>query len=144
MLVAVLAAMPAIDSSGRVAGFCSKTIRLTPSAVSTSTSLASCVRGHGQLPISRSALSSMSMTTIWPLALCSVVTLGRTLERVPADRLEGRLAALYAARPADHVLYLKADRDADYARVLTALDAARRAGVRRIGAITEQARDPRR
>jgi biopolymer transport protein ExbD len=65
--------------------------------------------------------------------------LGRTLEKVPAPRLEGRLAELYAARPEDHVLYVKADRDASYDRVLTALDAARQAGVRRIGAITEQA-----
>jgi biopolymer transport protein ExbD len=66
--------------------------------------------------------------------------LGRTLEKVPARRLEPRLAELYAARPDDHVLYLKADREASYDRVLAAMDAARHAGVRRIGAITEQAR----
>ena len=63
---------------------------------------------------------------------------GRRFEAVPDARLQARLAEVYAGRPADHVLYLKADRNASYARVLTALDAARQAGVVRIGAITEQ------
>jgi biopolymer transport protein ExbD len=62
----------------------------------------------------------------------------RRLERVAAERLQARLAVVYAARPDDHVLYLKADRNAGYARVLKALDAARAAGVSRIGAITEE------
>jgi len=69
---------------------------------------------------------------------------GRRFEAVPDARLRGRLAEVYATRPDDHVLYLKADRDVSYARVLTALDAARQAGVVRIGAITEQPRKPRR
>ena len=60
---------------------------------------------------------------------------------VPAPELAARLAAAYARRPDDHVLYLKADRGAPYALVLGAMDAARGAGVRRIGAITERARD---
>jgi biopolymer transport protein ExbD len=63
---------------------------------------------------------------------------GRRFEAVSDARLQARLAEVYAGRPDDHVLYLKADRDAAYARVLTALDAARQAGVLRIGAITEQ------
>ena len=62
----------------------------------------------------------------------------RHFEAVPDARLQARLAAVYDARPEDHILYLKADRDASYARVLTALDAARQAGVRRIGAVTER------
>ena len=66
--------------------------------------------------------------------------LGRTVEHVSDPALGARLAELYAARPGDHVLYLKADRGAGYDRVLTALDAARAAGVRRVGAITERAR----
>ena len=53
------------------------------------------------------------------------------------ERLAPALAAAYVARPDDHVLYLKADERAGYARVLTAVEAARGAGVRRIGAITE-------
>jgi len=62
----------------------------------------------------------------------------RHFERVSDARLPSRLVAAYARRPDDHVLYLKADRDASYARVLQALDAARAAGVSRIGAITGQ------
>jgi biopolymer transport protein ExbD len=64
--------------------------------------------------------------------------LGRRFEAVPDARLQARLAAVYADRPNDHLLYLKADQNASYARVLTALDAARAAGVRRIGAVTEK------
>jgi biopolymer transport protein ExbD len=52
-------------------------------------------------------------------------------------QLEARLREEYARRPDDHILYLKADNDVQYSRVLTAIDAARNAGVRRIGAITE-------
>ena len=62
----------------------------------------------------------------------------RRFQPVPDAALQARFAAVYAARPDDHVLYLKADRNASYARVLTALDAARAAGVTRIAAITEQ------
>ena len=62
----------------------------------------------------------------------------RRFERVADARLQPRLLAIYATRPDDHILYLKADRGASYARVLQALDAARAAGVSRIGAITEE------
>jgi biopolymer transport protein TolR len=72
------------------------------------------------------------------------IDLGRRFEAVPDARLQARLAAVYAGRPDDHVLYLKADRNASYARVLTALDAARQAGVLRIGAVTEQPAKARR
>ena len=43
----------------------------------------------------------------------------------------------YARRPDDHILYMKAHDEIEYSRVLTAIYAARNAGVRRIGAITE-------
>jgi biopolymer transport protein TolR len=68
----------------------------------------------------------------------------RHFEAVSDARLQARLAAVYAARPDDHLLYLKADRNASYARVLTALNAARQAGVLRIGAVTEQPAKARR
>ncbi|HEX8243755.1 MAG TPA: biopolymer transporter ExbD [Longimicrobium sp.] len=58
-------------------------------------------------------------------------------EHVPPERLRGRLAQLYAARPRDHVIYLKADCSVGYGHVLTALDAARAAGIRKMSAITE-------
>jgi biopolymer transport protein ExbD len=54
--------------------------------------------------------------------------------------LRSRLASTYAARPNDHVLYLKADRNLEYTRVLSALEAARSAGIVRVAAITEQPR----
>jgi biopolymer transport protein ExbD len=59
-------------------------------------------------------------------------------ERVDAAALRARLASVYAARPNDHVLYLKADRNLDYSRVLAAIADARAAGVARVAAITEQ------
>lgn len=55
---------------------------------------------------------------------------------VPPAELANRLQQSYSFRPDDHVLYLKADRGVEYSVVLTAIDAARLAGVRRIGAIT--------
>jgi biopolymer transport protein ExbD/biopolymer transport protein TolR len=64
--------------------------------------------------------------------------MGRT--RIPAPELPARLATAYAGRSGDHVLYLKADYSVPYATILTAIDAARDAGVVRVGVITEQVR----
>jgi biopolymer transport protein ExbD len=79
-----------------------------------------------------------------PQALDDAVTLG--IDRngtffigddtvAPAD-LPERLARIYAARPGDHLLYLRADRGVPYRLVLDAVDAARAAGVRTIGAVS--------
>ena len=65
-----------------------------------------------------------------------------TRSAVPPGELLARLQAAYAARPSDHVLYLKADERVPYDRVLTAVDAARGAGVSRIATITEVERRP--
>jgi biopolymer transport protein TolR len=62
---------------------------------------------------------------------------GKTTVKVAETQLADKLKEAYATRPDDHVLYMKADNDAGYDRILTAIDAARVAGVRRIGAITE-------
>jgi biopolymer transport protein ExbD len=62
---------------------------------------------------------------------------GKQTKRVASDQLAEPLKEAYKTRPDDHVLYLKADNQAGYDKVLTAIDAARTAGVRRIGAITE-------
>ena len=56
---------------------------------------------------------------------------------VPVSELANRLVSMYSTRPDDHVLYLKADQGVSYSVVLTAVDAARTAGVSRIGFITE-------
>ncbi|HUL03734.1 MAG TPA: biopolymer transporter ExbD [Gemmatimonadales bacterium] len=52
--------------------------------------------------------------------------------------LPGRLAGLYAIRTKDKILFLKADQDLTFARVQQAIEIARAAGVRVVGAITEQ------
>ena len=54
--------------------------------------------------------------------------------------LPGQLTALYATRTVDKILYLKADQGIDFGRVQIALEIARKAGVRVIGAIAEQER----
>lgn len=66
--------------------------------------------------------------------------LGKNREAIPVSRLTEALRQKYADRPRDHVLYLKADQDVEYRAVLTAINAARAAGVRRIGAITSGAK----
>ena len=52
--------------------------------------------------------------------------------------LPGRLAALYAIRTKDKILFLKADQAIEFSRVQQAIEVARKAGVRVVGAITEQ------
>ena len=54
------------------------------------------------------------------------------------EDLRNQLVAIYAARSADKILYLKADQNIKYARVQEAIRIARTAGVRVIGAITDQ------
>jgi biopolymer transport protein ExbD len=56
------------------------------------------------------------------------------------EDLPSQLANLYAVRTVDKILYLKADKDIDYGRVQTALEIARKAGVRVVAAIAEQER----
>jgi biopolymer transport protein TolR len=56
---------------------------------------------------------------------------------IPPEQLAAELRHIYTARPDDHLLYLRADRRVGYDVVLSAIDAARAAGVRTIGAITD-------
>jgi len=57
--------------------------------------------------------------------------------------LPAQLTALYANRTVDKILYLRADEGIEYGRVQTALEVARKAGVRVVGAIAEQERAAR-
>jgi len=59
------------------------------------------------------------------------------------EDLPGQLTSLYAARTVDKILYLKADGGIEFGRVQTALEIARKAGVRVVGAIAEQERAAR-
>jgi biopolymer transport protein TolR len=61
---------------------------------------------------------------------------GRSITK---EALESQLAAIYAARPEDKVLYFKADNQLKYARVQEGIEIARRAGVRVVAAVTEPA-----
>jgi len=54
--------------------------------------------------------------------------------------LPTQLTALYANRTVDKILYLRADEGIEYSRVQQALEIARKAGVRVVGAIAEQER----
>ena len=56
---------------------------------------------------------------------------------VPLDSLGPLLTEIYAARD-DYVLYVKADKELPYSKVLDAMDIASRNGVRVVGAVSEQ------
>lgn len=63
--------------------------------------------------------------------------LGR--KAVSGDELESRLKAIFEARDSKEI-YLRADRDAPYGVVVKAMAAARRAGSKQIGVVTEAER----
>jgi biopolymer transport protein ExbD len=64
--------------------------------------------------------------------------LGEGPREVSDQDLPGRLQAIYAARSKDKILFLKADQNLEFARVQQAIEIARSAGVRVVGAITER------
>src|SRR3989442_1993914 len=57
--------------------------------------------------------------------------------------LPDQLTRLYANRTVDKILYLRADEGIEYSRVQQALEIARKAGVRVVGAIAQQDRSVR-
>ena len=59
---------------------------------------------------------------------------------VAATALEGQLREAFRNRP-DKVLYLKADAGLAYGTVVETMDRVRRAGVERVGMVTEPARE---
>jgi biopolymer transport protein ExbD len=54
------------------------------------------------------------------------------------ETLADQLQTIFDARTTDKILYLKADRDLSYSKVLDAIDIAAHHGVRVIGAISDQ------
>ena len=54
------------------------------------------------------------------------------------ETLHDRLKAIYDTRTEDKVLYLRADRDLEYSKVIDVLDIAGKAGVRVTGMIADQ------
>jgi biopolymer transport protein TolR len=58
--------------------------------------------------------------------------------RIKNETLADQLKAIFDARTTDKILYLKADRDLVYSKVLDAIDIAAHNGVRVVGAISDQ------
>lgn len=58
--------------------------------------------------------------------------------QIPSDRLGDELNRIFSARTEDKILYVKADRELQYEKVLDALDIAAKSGVAVSGLITEQ------
>ena len=54
------------------------------------------------------------------------------------DQLGDLLQSIYSLRTVDQILYVKADKNLEYGRILDAMDVASRNGVRVVGAITDQ------
>jgi biopolymer transport protein ExbD len=59
-------------------------------------------------------------------------------QQIPNEELGQRLEAIYSVRTIDQILYVKADKNLEYGRILEAMDIAARNGVRMVGAITDQ------
>jgi biopolymer transport protein ExbD len=64
--------------------------------------------------------------------------LGEGPKQVKDADLPTRLENIYAGRTKDKILFLKADQNIEFGRVQQAIEIARQAGVRVVGAITEQ------
>jgi biopolymer transport protein ExbD len=54
------------------------------------------------------------------------------------EDLGARLKAIYDVRTMDQILYIKADKELEYGKILDAMDIASRNGVRVVGAISDQ------
>ncbi|HET6679555.1 MAG TPA: biopolymer transporter ExbD [Gemmatimonadaceae bacterium] len=59
-------------------------------------------------------------------------------KHVAAEDLAAVIKSIYDVREVDKILYVKADKDLPYSKVLDAMDIAAQNGVRVVGAITDQ------
>ncbi len=59
-------------------------------------------------------------------------------EPIENARLGEFLSNIYSLRTVDQILYVKADKDLEYGKILEAMDIASKNGVRMVGAITDQ------
>ena len=69
------------------------------------------------------------------------VYLGDDQQSIPEDEIEGRLMAIYQARDQKD-LFIKADRNVRYGKVVNIMSVAKKAGVDRIGMITQPETKP--
>ena len=58
--------------------------------------------------------------------------------QIKNEELPQKLKTIYEARTEDKILYLKADKTLDYAKVIDAMDIAMKNGVRMVGMISDQ------
>ena len=58
--------------------------------------------------------------------------------QIPNEQLGDLLQGIYSQRTVDQILYVKADKNLEYGRILDAMDVASKNGVRVVGAITDQ------
>jgi biopolymer transport protein ExbD len=59
-------------------------------------------------------------------------------KQIPNGSLADQLKRIFDARTTDKILYVKADKNLDYSKVLDAIDIAAHNGVRVVGAISDQ------
>lgn len=59
-------------------------------------------------------------------------------KQIANEQLGDLLESIYSVRTIDQILYLKADKDLQYGKILDAMDIASRHGVRMVAAITDQ------
>ena len=59
-------------------------------------------------------------------------------QAIPNEQLVDQLKSIYTVRTVDQILYLKADKNLEYGKILDAMDIASRNGVRVVAAITDQ------
>lgn len=57
---------------------------------------------------------------------------------IPNASLQDKLSSIYSTRTEDKILYVKADKNLEYGKVLDALDVAAKAGVRMSAMVTDQ------
>ncbi|MBI3796781.1 MAG: biopolymer transporter ExbD [Deltaproteobacteria bacterium] len=93
-----------------------------------------------ELPLAESSRQTQDLSQL----ILTVQTDGSLLlnhETIPQEELTARLATIYASR-ADKTLFLQADRNLLYDRVVTVMDQCRAAGVTTIGVITQKPKTP--
>jgi biopolymer transport protein ExbD len=57
---------------------------------------------------------------------------------IPNNTLEDKLTDIYSKRTEDKILYVKADKNLEYGKILDALDVAAKGGVRMTAMVTDQ------
>ncbi|MFH0799050.1 MAG: biopolymer transporter ExbD [Pseudomonadota bacterium] len=82
------------------------------------------------------ALKRTKTDVILTLQQAGGIFLGDDKTSIPVDDLEGRLQAIYSAKE-DKDLFIKADTDLRYGMVVKVMSLAKKAGVDRIGMITQ-------